>query len=236
MVCPFCNSPVNQDTAFCPACGRHISGKIKNPEASYYPQTGSNYPSTGYSYPPTGSTYPSQYSYPPSAPSAVMQPDLPMKWYNWLKVVLIIGAVWNFISVLTYIGKMGELSQFTPLQYALIPGLEELVGTMRFVLVFMCIYSLAFGIFNIYVQRQLVGFKKNAPKMIVLMYTISAVVGAVASILLAAQMEEVFRGGIGMSAQIDSYYASAIGEFVVGMLFAGLNSKYFKKRAHLFVN
>ncbi len=71
------------------------------------------------------------------------------------------------------------------------------------------------------------GFKKNGPKLVTALYAYMIVVTLICYIALSAVLGVSFE-----HIEVGSF----VTQIAVSVLMVGLNTVYFKKRAHLFVN
>ena len=214
MNCPCCNYQTAQDMAFCPKCGAHIMPL--NGTGGNFQQQNDMYYRTGY---------------PTAAPN---KQALPMKWYNWLKVTLIIGAVFNILMGITHVFNPSyNLPEYTSLEYTFVDGLRASMDFLESANVVNGIFCIIMGIFMIVIQRQLVGYKKTAPVLLILFHVVNAVFLVIFCAVSVSRMEallgpEMYDGA--------SVWAESLSSIVVNIVMVVLNGIYFKKRAHLFVN
>lgn len=247
MQCPNCGSQMSEKMVFCPYCGVRPENSFRSatnpaymsrnaaPMACHCTNCGRAVDANTMVCPGCGAYVNSQTAQMPqnvygTAPLTI-QNQMPMKWYKWLLVVLIIGAVLNIVTGLGMLMNPAyNLSGLTEIEYDLTPDLREAVDFLEILNMINGVFALVMGGFSIYVQRQLAGYKKNAPKLVVAMYVISGAVSMIICGFSAMRLEDILGYGI------DSLGSNGIVTFAVSMAFASLNNTYFKKRAHLFVN
>lgn len=149
-------------------------------------------------------------------------PKLGMKWYKFLiYFALIAGAVINFINAIGYFtgsiyfsGSDGAISaEQVYAAFGVLKTIDMVYGA----------YIVAFAIFALVLRSHLAGFSSKAPKMVTVFYVISIVVPLVYNLLTGAIV------GV-------SVVGESIGSIIVGLIFLFANIRYFKRRAHLFVN
>lgn len=134
-----------------------------------------------------------------------------MKWYKALTIVLLflsaLGNAWAGIQNFVGIGDVGR-AMFYPHESA-----NFLYG----------ICLLGFAAAAIYVRMQLAAFKKNGPRLYIIMSVASGVVGFIYNFNMALEFANRMM------------WTSSITTLIVTIVLAVLNAIYFKKRAELFV-
>ena len=151
----------------------------------------------------------------------------PMRWYNFLiYFALFAGAILNFIDALQiffgvyYVDE--KFVNYTETLYANAPGLRILDYCYAGVLILLCA-------FMIYTRFALAGYRTFAPMLLVSLYVISGLVGALYTMLTML---------IGQSEVSAFYLTATVISVIIGIgcnvLIAFLNHIYFSKRKHLF--
>ena len=158
---------------------------------------------------------------PAPADPVLSEPAPSMKWYKFLIFfALWAGAILNVLS---------GISQLTGMTYAAVGVTARDVyayyGEGLHVLdIVMGVAMIGLAVFSIIVRFQLAGYKKQSPKMLLVLYGVSLVVSILYSII---------AGAITHVNMVDS---STISSLVVSAVMIVVNYVYFKKRAHLFCN
>lgn len=150
------------------------------------------------------------------------QNQLGMAWYKFLiYFALFAGAVLNVVSAFIYFSGSQYGGEYqTQLVYAFFDGLQGLD-------MFMGILVLGAAVLGIVTRFSLSGYKKNAPKLVTALYSYSIVANVIYLIALSAVLGVSFE-------QIE--VGNFVTQIAVSVLMVCLNTVYFKKRAHLFVN
>lgn len=218
MFCRNCGNNLPEGTSFCTACGTPIQAApaeqpapqpVQQPvyQQPVYQQP--NYQQNPYQQP--------VYQQPP----VVFVQEMPMKWYKFLIYFsLFASAVLNVINGLGLLTGTIYQGQ-ADLVYATFEGLKGLDT-------FVGIFSLALAGFAVFVRFQLSGYKKLAPRLLLILYIGVIVFDLVYIIGMGTVLPDIAMDMIDTS----SFYSSMISSAV----FAIVNYIYFKKRAHLFVN
>ena len=147
--------------------------------------------------------------------SNLTQPELPMKWFNFLtKFALIAGGILNILSGILYMtgAIYGDMAD------TVYDVFDELLG----INVIFGLACIGLGIFGFYVWKRLSGYYENGPKMLNRLYLGNAIATLFYAIIVAA----IVGGDVDVS--------SSFGSFAVSMAMVACNTTYFKKRAHLF--
>lgn len=148
-------------------------------------------------------------------------PDLPMKWYKFLIFfALWANAILNILTGITHLSGMTYAAAGVTAKevYAYFgQGLHVLDIAMGVIMI-------ALGVFSIIVRFQLAGYKKQGPKMLLVLYGVSLVVSILYSIIASAMTS------------VNVVDSSSISSLVVSVVMIFVNYIYFKKRAHLFCN
>ena len=158
----------------------------------------------------------------PIPPEPVLaEPAQSMKWYKFL----IFFALWaNAI-----LNIIGGVSQLTGTVYSVtgIPASDiyAYYGQGLHVLdIVMGVVMIAIAVFSIIVRFQLAGYKKQGPKMLLVLYAVNLVVSLAYSLAVSA------------ITSINVMDSSSVGGLVISAVMIVVNYIYFKKRAHLFCN
>ncbi len=216
--CPKCGT--ESDSNFCPACGAPMNAAAgRGPASAPYPggaQPGSR-PGAPYGQPgtPYGQSAPyGQYAAPPYS-SAAPESDPSNYKLGWHKF-LIYFALWasGIMSIINGISIIRSGASF--MQYSQLESFGPafmLIGAAAF----------AVGVFVIYVRFQLAGFRRGAPKKLLIAYGVTLVIN-LASMLVVASMD------------YGSDAASSAGSIAGSVVFLIICWKYYANRAALFVN
>ena len=159
----------------------------------------------------------------PPVPNTTNGQVLGMAWYKFLiYFALIAGAIINLIYSFNYISggiyfveTNGEVSAEQVYAY---------YGTgLQVVDVFYGFFLIAFAILAFVLRHKLANYEPDSLKFVKIFYSLSAGVPFLYAILVAAITGQ-------------SLAVQAVTSAIVGLVFLLLNIKYFKKRAHLFVD
>lgn len=163
-------------------------------------------------------------NYQPQNNTPMYQPqnELPMKWFKFLIFFsLFASAVLNTISgiiALTGAQYEQEYKGAKELVYAYFEGLQTVDMIYGVALI-------AIAAFAIYVRVRLAGYYANGPKLLNVLYLANAGFGLFYIIAL--------QSIVGSDVNLDM--TSAITSIITSVVMVGVNTVYFKKRAHLFV-
>ena len=157
----------------------------------------------------------SQYQQP------IQTPTQGMKWFHFLIYFgLFAGAVINVINgIMAITGAQYDGS--AKLVYRMIDGLQTLDVIYGLAL-------LATAALGIYARFRLAGYRKNGPHMLIVVYLVVAIAQLVYLIGLYVVLPEIVMDAVDTS--------SVIGGIIGSGIAVAINTTYFKKRAHLFVN
>ena len=147
---------------------------------------------------------------------------LGMAWYGFLiHFALIVGAVLNIIYSIGYftgsIYSSQTSGQVTAEEVYLYYG-----SALQILDVLYGIFLIGFAILAFVLRYKLKNYKKDAFKFVCIFYSISAAIPFIYSITVTLITSEAFT-------------ASAVSSLIVHLLFLIFNTRYFKKRAHLFI-
>lgn len=210
MFCPNCGTQCPDDTKFCPSCGSSVANNQPTENAQQnFGQP--NYTQPNYTQP---NNYAQPYNY---AQPRMYNVQLEMKWFKFLIYFgLFAGAVLNCLSAILQItGAVYEGS--AEVVYIFFPEL-------KFFDIFYTILLLALAILQIFTRFQLSGFKKNGPKLILIVYSAAAVISLLYGIVASVILHEFL------------FNASMIISIIVPVVMVVLNKIYFDKRKDMFVN
>lgn len=208
MFCKQCGAQQDENQKFCGNCGAKLENDLDlNGAANMYNQNTYN---------------------PQMAGENGLVP--PMKWYKFLIYFsLFLGAVLNVfagISCMTGAHYSGDAA----VVYAFIRGLR--VTDILFGIVCIGLAALM-----IYTRFQLSKYRKNAPKLIILVYVLSSALSLL--YLLASWTIMYFtlsKFGMSVTETISAFIQPVMMCIISGAVMVSLNYIYFKKRQHLFVN
>ena len=237
MYCKNCGAFVQDGAPFCSNCGAQQNAA--QPQQPTYQQQAYQQPpyqQQNYQQPP----YQQQnYQQPPYQQPNYQQPNyqqqayyqqpagdphnqgMPMGWYKFLiYFALFAGAVLNGISGIRQLtGSIYDGG--ADFIYSVFDGLQLLDIVIGLLVI-------CFAAGQIYVRFCLAGYKANGPKLVVAMYAGIGIINIIYLIGLSMVLPE--------SAMESLDTSNVITNLVVGLVMAGVNSVYFNKRKHLFVN
>lgn len=210
MFCPNCGTQCPDDTKFCPNCGSSVANNQPTEN------TQQNFGQPNYTQP--NYTQPNNYAQPYNYTQPQMyNVQFEMKWFKFLIYFgLFAGAVLNCLSAILQItGAVYEGS--AEVVYIFFPEL-------KFFDIFYTILLLALAVLQIFTRFQLSGFKKNGPKLILIVYSAAAVISLLYGIVASVILHEFL------------FNASMIISIIVPVVMVVLNKIYFDKRKDMFVN
>ncbi len=149
------------------------------------------------------------------------KPDLKMGWYKFLIYFsLFAGAVLNVLDAISLLtgGIYDGAAELVYAVFSSLKGLDTFIGIATLGLAGMCIYT----------RFRLSGFYKNGPMMLNITYIASLAVNLIYIIGLSSIVPDIISDASTVSSQVSSTITSVMMIFV--------NTAYFKKRSHLFVN
>ncbi len=245
MRCPFCGQRLLEGSKHCPACGNTLTELLNDePENQggypYDDNYGNNeyndnryenmsHNGDGYDRDASrwgnGSAYGendrwnNQWAKRRSTQYEADSRPMPMKWFKFLIYVsLILTGVGNiYIGYATFNGSLYGDADVAAQVYALYSGLQVIDK----------IYGLAlvvFGVCALYVRQQMARYRRQAPKRLLILYTISILLSVVYLVLV------MFATGM------NTFDLETLGSLGVSALMVFVNKIYFDKRNHLFVN
>ena len=153
------------------------------------------------------------------APTTVEEnkPDMPMKWFKfliyfslWLSALSCLSNGLNMLTGNIYGGSAESVYYY----FGGLKALDMITGMVNIAMAAFCIYT----------RFQLAGFKKNGPKLVLVLYAANAALNLLYTIAASA----VVGGSVEMN------FTSAITTVIVAAIMVAANNTYFKKRAHLF--
>lgn len=160
-----------------------------------------------------------------------VRPELPMKWYNFLVwVMFTLGPVITIISGIgTIAGTRHYMGSNISSQdvYSVFTELKPLDITLG-------ISAILLAIFAFYIRSRLVAYRKDAPKLLTVYYSIELAINLVFEAIYII----VFNSYVTFAfSDIASAFASDVGGTIIKVaILIPVNIAYFKKRKHLFVN
>lgn len=150
-------------------------------------------------------------------PASAVSPEQGMKWYHFtIYFSLFASALINLIAGIQYLsGAQYEgMADYVYYAYNGLKAVDTLYG----------IIGIGIAAFCIFTRFQLAGFKANAPMLLNIIYAVNAVVPLV--------YLGIFSSITGIN-PTSSSTASSVASSIVMII---INSVYYKKRKHLFVN
>ena len=212
-ICPSCGTACDDTQAFCPRCGSKLPAQ-QQPYGQQPPYGQQQY---GQQQPYGYGQQPPQYGQPPQYSQG---PALGMKWFKfiiWFQ--LFATALLNVISGISALtGSQYGSSADAELVYMFFPSLKTVDMIYG-----ICLIVLAAG--AIFVRMQLAGFRTNAPKLY-----LGLLAAAVAANLIYLVAAASILSDLGLD------FTSNISQLATSVVMIVVNSIYFKKREHLFVN
>lgn len=216
MFCPKCGTAVADGAQFCPTCGT-ATAQAQPQQPQYAPQQPQYAPQQPQPEQPQQPYYaPQQPYYTPVAQA----PAMAMGWYKFLiYFALFASAVLNAISAISMLtGAMYDGS--AKLVYAFFDGLKTLDTLMG-------IGLLVLAALAIYTRFRLSGYRKNGPAMLNTVYLVVAGLQLMYIIGAYSILPEIVAKELDITSPIIS--------IVVSVAMVAVNTTYFKKRKHLFV-
>jgi len=151
--------------------------------------------------------------------------DLPMNWYRFLVMMsLPIGAfnaIFNGFSMVT-----GVLNSEIYSNYPSMRWVDIVFGIMFF----------AQAIYMMLTRKRLVGFFKNGPKMLYSVYLVTSTLGIIYEVISYYMIVQTASDPSMISSVSASLMVYCIAQAFAAVFMYAVNTKYFKKREHLFVN
>ena len=143
--------------------------------------------------------------------------DYPMKWYKFIKVILLVGAVMNLSSAMQNFSG-GKYDGYANKVYTMIPG-------MRGVDIFTGVMCLALAILGVATWYCLKDYKEIGPKLLMALYISDMALGIIIAVVTNTVSDGLLQTSSTMVVQIGIQLSYLI-----------YNYKYFKEREALFVN
>lgn len=143
---------------------------------------------------------------------------LGMKWYKFLKVLLVLGAILNIASgIMQITGFVYELEDIpSEFIYAQFPPLKSIdIG--------FGIATVLLGLYQFSVVKSLAGYKANSIKKLVTLYVLSMIINCAYTINVGGIIGEFSIPDI-------------IGTIAGNLIMIAINNTYFKNRRDVFVN
>lgn len=162
---------------------------------------------------------------------AEVQPQPTMKWYNFLVwVMFTLGPV---ITIFNGIGTIAGTRHYAGTNissqdvYSVFTELKPLDVALG-------ISVILLALFAFYIRSRLVAYRKDAPKLLTVYYSIELAI----SVVFEAIYIIVFNSYVTFAfSDIASAFASDVGGTLIKVaILIPVNIAYFKKRKHLFVN
>lgn len=206
--CPKCGAACDDAQPFCANCGGSLSAQ---PASSAQQQPYGQQQSYGQQ--PYGQQPYGQQPY-------GQGPVLGMKWFKFIIYFQLFAAA--LISLATGISALtgGQYGGYKDAVYLVFPALKTVD-----IFYGVCLIALAGA--NIYVRMQLAGFRSNGPKLYLSVYSATFVLSFLYIIAVS-----VIIGDRAGTLNLTAYISELVGAVILIIV----NSIYFKKRAHMFVN
>ena len=247
MFCKKCGSEIPVNASFCPKCGTPVSQNV-NRNIYQNPAGSQNFNWAG------GVPYPGGTDYQSSG--------IPMQWYGFVTRLGLFGAAIVYLvfavrtmlgsaylaQTISYIkkvaGAFGDLGSLLGDLASELAGLREEYsvkeiweesGALQAVDIFMIIAWFAMIVFAILVRQQLVQYKRNAPRNLLVLIAGSGVLYFLHSLLRQLIFGGLLKEEMGYTAGINFMVLPVIG-LIGAAVAAYLNYMYFSKRAALFRN
>ncbi|MCD8322925.1 MAG: zinc ribbon domain-containing protein [Oscillospiraceae bacterium] len=226
--CGRCGAPMQESDRFCPSCGQPAStsqsGQSSGQSQNIWSQPQNSWSQSQSSQPrdpwdrPKNSQPRDPWDQPPQTDWGAPQTNQPtMKWFKFIIwVQLFLSALGNLGTGLSLVTGL-TYGEYASSVYYYFTGLKA-------VDIFCGLLTIALGIVAIYVRFQLSGFRRRGPDLY-LYYLAANIVVSFLYIILTSVVIGTFAGD---TTSIVSLIASAV--------LIAINSIYFKKRRHLFVN
>ncbi len=193
---------------------QYADPQYANPQQQYYADPQQQYANPQYANP--------QYYAPQNA--VAMQPPMPMKWFKFIIYFsLFASAVLNVITGITTLtgAQYQGVKNMVYLYFKDLKTADTLYGVVL----------LGLAAFAIFARFRLSGYRKNGPAMLNVVYIANS-----ASALIYSIIAQAIVNNTPLGAGIELDLTSAIASIVTSIVMVVINTIYFKKRAHLFVN
>lgn len=241
MFCSNCGAQIPDGSAFCVNCGFRLgtaqpsdyqqpAGQTYQTNPAYQQPQQPEYWQTDYQQPQQPTYGQTAYGQPAYGQTAYRQPqqyyqpvqEQGMKWHKFLVYFsLWAGAIYNFVNGIKFMtGAQYEGKK--DLVYAVIPNLKAPDIFFGFICVVV-------GIMAAVTAVSLLKYKASGPKLLTTTYIVG-VAGSLIYVIMASSVLSKYN------VDLSSVYSSASVNIIVSVAMIIVNSIYYKKRAHLFVN
>ena len=219
--CEGCGAYYSDFDRICPHCGREDASLAAEEESRREPEKA---PETGEPQeapewkPATWEPADSDGNEPFESPHTEGQkaPAFKMKWHMFMMITMIVGAVLTVVNAY-------EVMTFPQESYGAYPQLK----TYDTIYGIACI---ATAVFQLLVRNRLNAFRKEGPKLLMILYGVNLAVNGV-------YMLGVRQAFSGVSSEMTGFLdTQLIVQSVAIVVMAGINWNYYRKRKSLFVN
>ena len=193
--CMNCGAEIEDVSNFCPFCGTRCEDSKGAEEAEHHPAENSN------------------------DSSEIKTNPYPMKWHNFLMVVMILSAIATIINGAGILAGSEYMNQGIDMTgvYILYPGLKSCD-------MFYGVMLIAMGVFQFTVRSRLKHFRANGPGSLKVLYILAIISGLIYMIWATSATKTSY---------FNSSNLSSIGSSAILLM---INSIYYSKRNELFVN
>lgn len=210
MRCAACGQLLADGSRYCPSCGAKIDEQQINQEAEVKEEQAAEYESA-----------------PENSYTIYNQPythyvDQPMKWYKFLIYVsLILSGTLNIVGgVINIMGGIGWMKTGTP--DGLSAAVTEVYGPLTIMNMIFGVLFIAQGVYAMIVRQKLAGYRKGAPKHLLMLYVITFI------------MNGIYQIAAAMITGQSVLQIADITSMVMAVIMVVANKVYFDKREHLF--
>lgn len=208
MRCEACGQLLADGSRYCPSCGAKIDELQMNQEIQTEQAAESEHLQEN-SY----TIYNQPYTH---------YIDKPMKWYKFLIYVsLILSGTLNIVGgVINIMEGIGWMQTGVP--DGLSAAVTEVYGPLTIMNMVFGVLFIAQGVYAMIVRQMLAGYRKGAPKHLLILYVITFIMNCVYTIATALIIGQSIAG------------ITDITSIVMSVLMVVANKVYFDKREHLF--